>query len=248
MQKIIAEFSGKYALARNEVISEIEIVFSSMLSRWYNLEVMVFFREDFQFEAIAYDHTSCIILQKPIDLSKMKGRNTLKKQLEMDLAKASVLKQTARYKPFERGLIWGEVSACDPEHNLHIDTEIISGERITAVYPSTRIGLHKRRSYTCSLGKKLAFHLRQVEPEMLNETPRLKIIVDRVSKTLVETLLKSNLPGNGPKTVLRCVKRYVGQKSIVLATSPLPKTAIIAVDRELKERVQVEIVKSLQTQ
>jgi len=44
---------------------------------------------------------------------------------------------------------------------------------------------------------------------------------------------------------LRCLKRYVGHKSIVLTTKQLPKAAIIAVDRELKERVQVKVVKSL---
>lgn len=228
-----------------ETIQKIETVFSSMLSLWYRMEVMVFFREDLQIEAIAYDHTGGIILQKPVDLSETRGRNTLKKQLEMHLAKASVLKQTARYKPFERELLWGEISACDVDQNLYIDTEIIQGEQLTAICPINRIGLHERRSNNCALGRKRAFHLRRVEPVMLNGTPRLKVTVDRVSKTLVETLLKSQLEDGGGKTALRCVKRYVGHKSIVLATRPLPKAAVIDVDRELKERVQVEIVKSL---
>lgn len=206
---------------------------------------MVFFRENLQLEAIAYDHTGGSIMQNPIDLSELKGRNTLKKLLEMHLAKAAVLKQTVRYKPFERGLLWGEISASDADQNLYIDTEIIQGERLTAICPINRIGLHERQSNNFSLGKKRAFHLRQVEPVMLNGTPRLKVTVDRVSKTLVETLLKSRLEDVGGRTALRCIKRYVGHKSIVLATRPLPKAVIIAVDRELKERVQVEIVKSL---
>jgi hypothetical protein len=248
VEKIIASLSTKYSLTRYEVVQEIETFFSSILSQWYHQEVLVFFRENLQLEAIAYDHTGGIIMQKAFDLSEMKGRNTLKKQLEMHLAKVSVLKQTVRYKPFERGLLWGEISASDADQNLYIDTEIIPGEPLTAVCPINRIGVHERRSNAFSLGRIRAFHLRQVEPVMLNETPRLKIFLDRVSKTLVETLLNNLLKDSGKKVELRCVKRYVGHKSIVMATSPLPKAAIIAVDRELKEQVQVKIVKSLQTQ
>jgi len=161
------------------------------------------------------------------------------------LAKTSILKQTGRYKPFERGLLWGEISASDPDYNLFIEAEIIPGERIIGICPINRIGFHERRSKRFSLGEKRAFHLRQVVPVVLNGTPRLKIIVDRISKTLVETLLKSYLSASDERTELRCIKRYVGHKSIVLTTRQLPKPAIIAVDRELKERVQVDIVRNL---
>lgn len=245
MQKIITSLSRKHGIPGTEIMANIETFLSSMLSQWYRMEVMVFFRDDFLLEAIAYDRMGGIIMQKPVDLLKFKDRNALNRPLEMIFAKASVFKQTARYKPFEGALLWGEISACDADRNLYIDTEIIQGEQLTAICPINRIGLHERRNSNCSLGRKRAFHLRQVEPVMLNGTPRLKVTVDRVSKTLVETLLKNRLKDGGGKTTLRCVKRYVGHKSIVLTTRPLPKEAIIAVDRELKERVQVKVVKSL---
>jgi hypothetical protein len=37
----------------------------------------------------------------------------------------------------------------------------------------------------------------------------------------------------------------VGHKSIVLATRRLPREAIVAVDRELREQMEVHIVKDL---
>ncbi len=46
MQEIITSFVYKYGLNRAEVMTEIEAVFSAMLSRWYHLPVMVFFRKD----------------------------------------------------------------------------------------------------------------------------------------------------------------------------------------------------------
>jgi hypothetical protein len=61
----------------------------------------------------------------------------------------------------------------------------------------------------------------------------------------VETLLRSQLGPAAERIKIHCSKRYVGQKSIVFTTGRLPKSAIIAVDRELKERVQVKIVKFL---
>lgn len=245
MQNIIASLADKYSLTKAEVMMEIEAVFAARLSQWYRLEVMAFFREDLGLEAVAYNDSGGVIMQQPVDFAELKGRNTLTRLLEAALAKTAVLKQAARYKAFERNLLWGEIAAFDPERNLHIEVEIVPGERVLALCPLNRIGLHERQTADFSPGKRRAFHLRQVEPVFLNGTPRLKITVDRVSKTLVENLLKDRLGPGAEKIGFRCVKRYVGHKSMVLATRPLPKSAIIAVDRELKERIQVKIVKAL---
>jgi hypothetical protein len=245
MQEIIASFTVEYALTKAEVMAEIEAVFAARLSQWYRLPVMVFFRDDLRLEAMAYNQSGGVVMQRLVEMSEIKGRGTLKRQLETNLAKAAVLKQTARYKYFEKELLWGEITACDAEHNLYVETEVIAGERVTAICPANRIGLHERHSGDFAIGRKRAFHLRRVEPVMLNGTPRLKVVVDRVSKTLVETLLRSQLRPDAEKVKIRCLKRYVGHKSIVFSTDRLPKSAIIAVDRELKERVQVKIVKSL---
>jgi hypothetical protein len=245
MKEIITLFTGKYGLTIADVMGEIETVFSSTLSRWYGMDVMAHFREDLQLETVAYNHSGGIILQQQVDLAEIRGRNTLLRQLEENLAKAVVLKQAVRYKSFERELVWGEITAYDTEKNLYIETEPIPGEKVIACCPLNRLGVHERNSLEFTVGRRRAFHLRKVEPVILNGTPRLKVVVDRVSKTLVEKLLKSQLGPRGEKIQIRCVKRYVGHKSIVLTTKRLPKSAIIAVDRELKERVQVKIVKSL---
>ena len=245
MQEIIASFTRKYMLTSPEVMAEIETLFAFRLSRWYRLEVMVFFRDDLRLEAVAYNESGGVVMQRLVEMSEIKGRGTLKRQLETNLAKAAVLKQTARYKYFEKELLWGEITACDAEQNLYVEIEVIAGERVTAICPVNRIGMHERHSGIFAIGRKRAFHLRRVEPVMLNGTPRLKVVVDRVSKTLVETLLRSKLGPDAEKIKIRCLKRYVGHKSIVFSTGRLSKSAIIAVDRELKERVQVKIVESL---
>jgi hypothetical protein len=184
-------------------------------------------------------------MQRLVDLTEIRGPNTLKKHLEKSITKAAVLKQTRYYKSYEKELCWGDIIAHDSEQNIYIETEIIPGQIVTAVCPLNRIGLHERNSGSFSIGMRRAFHVRRIDPVVLGDTPRLKIVVDRVSKTLVETLLRNNLGPEAERISLRCVKRYVGHKSFVLTTRRLPKSTITAVSQELKERVQVNFVKKI---
>ncbi len=241
MQKIISLFTGKYDLTRNEVVSEVEKVFSEILSRRYGCEVMTVFRQDLQLEAVAYNETGGIVQQRIVELNNIRGWNSIKRDLENNLLKASVLKQTRQYKYYEQELRWGEIIAIDAEKNYHVEIEIFPGETVTAVCPLNRVGIHERSSVGFSIGTKRAFHVRRVDPVFLNGTPRLKVVVDRVSKTLVEGLLKEQLGYSAEKMTIRCIRRFVGQKSFVVTSRRIPKPAIMAVTRELKEHMQVRV-------
>ncbi len=244
MQQIIKMFGDQYGLTRSEVMAEIEKVFSDILSQWYRFEVMVIFRQDLQLEAVAYNKSGGVMEQKIIDLEKIRGENSLKRHLEKSLLKAALLKQTRQYKYYEKELRWGEITAIDSGKNYYVETEVIPGETVTAVCPLNRVGLHERSSYNFSIGMKRAFHIRRVDPVLLNGTPRLKVMVDRVSKTLVESLLKEQLGYSAEKMTISCTKRYVGQKSFVVTSRRIPKFAIVAVTRELNERMQVRFVRN----
>ena len=71
MQNIITLFAEKYGLTKGEVTAEIENVFSSVLSRWYRIEVMVFFRNDLQLEAVAYNKVDGVTMQRIVDLTEI---------------------------------------------------------------------------------------------------------------------------------------------------------------------------------
>ena len=245
MQQIISQFAGQYELTKSEVMAEIESIFSSMLSQWYRLEVMVFFREDLQLEAVAYNKVGGVILQRMVDLAEMRGQNTIRRELKKNMAKAAVIKQTRLYKSYEKELRWGEIISWDSGHNLYVETEVIPGKKVTAICPLNRVGQHERNSEHFVTGMKRAFHLRRVNPVLLNGTPRLKVVVDRVSKTLVETLLKEQIGFSAEKMTIRCTKRYVGQKSFVVTSRRIPKSAIVAVTRELNEQMQVRFDRNL---
>ncbi len=245
MQSIILFLASRYALSKAEVIQEIESVFALQLSQFYRREVMVFLREGMQLEVVAYSNKNGIPVQRILDLPAVLSRNQFTTILENHLATAAVIKQVRRLKGFERRLLWGEVIRNRTGDHLLVETEIIPDEPIIATCPLNRIGLHERSSGQLQPGRRRAFHLRRIEPVLVNGTPRTKVILDRVSKTLTENLLRHHLGDAAHRFHFRCLKRYVGHKSIVLTLQKMPREVIVAVDRELQERIEVRIVKAL---
>jgi hypothetical protein len=77
MKEIMILFAEKYGLTINEVMAEMGKVLSAILSQWYRVEVMVVFREDLKLEAVAYDKVGGVILQRSIDIKKMRGTNSI---------------------------------------------------------------------------------------------------------------------------------------------------------------------------
>ena len=245
MQSIILSLASRHALSTAEVTQEIESAFARHLFQWYRQEVMVFLREDLRLEVVAYGKKNGLPVQHLLDLPAVLSRKRFRAFLENHLATAALIKQVRRLKSFERRLLWGEVIRNRAGDHLLVETEIISDEPIIATCPLNRIGLHERHAGRFQPGQRRAFHLRRIEPVLVNDTPRTKVILDRVSKTLTENLLRHYLGDRADRFHFRCLKRYVGHKSIVLTTRRLPREVIIAVDRELQERIEVRIVKAL---
>lgn len=237
--KIIGSFVDRYGLTRGEVMAEIEKSFSQVLSKWHGLETVVMFGDD-QIIAIGYHQALGAVKQTPIDLTTMRGWNTIRRILDSNLGKAACLKEVASYKRNEREMRWGEVIKKKPDGRLYVEIEIESGTTIIATCQSNHVGLHERDQLT--VGQRRAFHLRRVDPVLLNNTPRVKVTVDRVSKTLVENLLQSQLQGR--KVQIHCLNRYVGHKSFVESNVFLPRKAILATSHELNEHIQVTVVKT----
>ena len=243
MQSIIASLASRHGLSRAEVLLEIESAFSALLSRWYRREVLVHFRQDLGLEAVAYVKVNGIVHQRVIDLPEMLGRQRLSDYLERHLETAGVCQLVRRYKPCEHSLLWGEIVGIDAEGNLRVAAEILPGEQVLALCPLNRIGVHERCAGGFQLGQRRAFHLRRVEAMERNGIARVQVVLDRVAKTLVETLLREYLGAEAGRIRCHCLKRYVGHRSLVVTDRRLPKAAILGVDHELRERVEVRILR-----
>ena len=243
MQSIIASLASRHGLSRAEVLLEIESAFATLLSHWYRREVLVHFRQDLGLEAVAYVRVNGIVHQRVIDLPALLGRSRLSDFLEQRLETAGVCQQVRRYKPFEHNLLWGEIVGSDAEGNLRVAAEILPGEPVLALCPLNRIGVHERCTGGFQVGQRRAFHLRRVEAMERNGIARVQVVLDRVAKTLVETLLREQLGTEADRIRCLCLKRYVGHRSLVVTDRRLPKAAILSVDHELRERVEVRILR-----
>ena len=243
MQSIIASLASRHGLSRAEVLVEVESAFSTLLSRWYRRQVLVHFRQDLGLEAVAYARVNGIVHQRVIDLPALLGRARFSDFLEQRLETAGVCGQVRRYKPCEHNLLWGEIVGSDAEGNLRVVAEILPGEPVLALCPLNRIGVHERCTGGFQLGQRRAFHLRRVEAMERNGIARVQVVLDRVAKTLVEALLREQLGAEADRIRYHCLKRYVGHRSLVVTDQRLPKAAILSVDHELRERVEVRIVR-----
>ncbi len=220
-------------------MAEIEKTFSTMLSKWHGQETVVLFGDD-QLMALGYHATSGIVKQTPIELSTMRGWNTIKRLLDKNLAKAACLKEVASYKRKERQMRWGEIIKKQADGSFYVEIEIETGTPIIAFCSRNHIGLHEHDRL--NVGMRRAFHLRRIDPVYLHYIPRVKVVVDRVSKTLVENLLLSQLQKRNVE--IHCLNRYVGHKSFVESSVFLPKKIILAAAHELNEHIQVKVVKA----
>jgi len=238
-QDIIRSFVDKYGLSRGQVIAEIEKTFSSMLSQWHRQNAVAMFSDD-QLVGLGYHENIGVVEQTLIELSTMRGWNTIKRILENNLSKAACLQKVAQYKRIEREIRWGKIISQTSDGGFYVEIEIENESPVFAVCPGNHVGIHERDDLM--VGQRRAFNLRRVEPVFLKNTPRIKVAVDRVSKILVENLLRSQVEKRD--VIIHCLARYVGLKSFVESSAFLPKEVILATSRELNEHIQVKVVKT----
>jgi hypothetical protein len=238
-QDIIRSFVDKYGLSRGQVIAEIEKTFSSMLSQWHRQNAVAMFSDD-RLVALGYHENIGVVEQTLIELSTMRGWNTIKRILENNLSKAACLQKVAQYKRIEGEMRWGKIISQTSDGCFYVEIEIENESPVIAFCPANHVGVHERDELM--VGQRRAFNLRRVEPIFLKNTPRIKVAVDRVSKILVEHLLLSQVEKRD--VIIHCLSRYVGLKSFVESSAFLPKKAILAASRELNEHIQVKVIKT----
>ncbi len=241
-QTIINSFVDAYGLSRGQVIAEIERTFSSMLSRWHRKNVVVIFAEG-QLLALGYHDGPDGPVQASVDMTTLRGWNTIKRILDRNLRIAASLDAVAKYKRKEKHVFWGDIVFRTSEE-LGVEIELEFGVSMLASCPLNYLGRHERdRLHPYA---RRAFHLRRVESVMVGDTPRIQITVDRVSKTLPEKLLLLQLESHCHGIRISCRKRYVGHKSFLTSNCFVPKNVILATARELGEHVELRVVRTTQ--
>ncbi len=243
--KIIDQFVDKYGFPRKRVIIEIERVFSAMLSRWYGMHVAVLHKEN-GFRAYVNSKTTGDSLPREIDLyaEKPKGWETFRRAIERNMLEAACIDQYYRHKG-ARMMAWGTIINIIPGSKLIVQMALAEGFGIFAECLLNRISAHERRTSAFAIGETRAFWVKAIHPVTLNDTPRLSVILNRTAKNLPAMLLKEQLEKQKITDIaVRCSRRFPGHKSFITANKFVPKNAILQVENELHEYVQVNFDKN----
>ena len=236
--QIIEGFVDKYSLPRKQVIGEIEKVFSSMLSRWYRMNVIVLY-SDSSLKAFGYSKTAGCYVQREFDLQKAKPRGweTIKRIIERNMQRAACREDYYLFRN-ARTIGWGSICDIDPGNKLIVQLELSRKFEIYAECAITRIGRYERGTSAFSIGEKRAFWVRAIHPVTLNGTPRLSVTLNRTSRHLPEMLLMEEM--HDKELTVKCSHRYPGKKSFLIANKFIQKNAILNVENELHEYIQVK--------
>jgi hypothetical protein len=242
-EDVLTAFVDQYGLSRAAVLEVIVNTLSQILSRWHQMEVMVLYSEG-RLQAVGYSPYFGGHRDWDIDLRTMRGWNTIKRMLDQAMSRAVCVKDARAFKSREHELRWGEILKHQDE-GLLVEVMMDDGQALLAECPYARIGKHERHSEAFKRGAIRAFHLRRIDPILLNGTPRLRIILDRESKRLPQCLLRERLIAHSVRILglhLVCEQRIVGMKTVIRVNRPIPRDPIIETACELSgERIQVKV-------
>jgi len=248
IEAVLTSFVDQYGLSRAVVLEVIVNTLSRMLSHWHQMQVMVLYSEG-RLQAVGYSPFYGGYRDKDIDLRTMRGWNTIKRMLDQEMTRTVCVQEACAFKSHEHELRWGEILK-HQDDGLLVEVIMDDGQAILAECPYARIGKHERHSDAFKRGSRRAFHLRRIDPILLNGTPRLRVILDRESKRLPECLLRERLEAHKFRMVglnLQCEKRIVGMRAIIRVNHQIPRDPIIETACELSgERIQIKVDKKWQ--
>ena len=250
-EAVLTAFVDQYGLPRGEVLDVIVDTVTRILSKWHQMEISVVY-SDGRLQAVGYSRVKGKFEDSNIDLRSMRGWNTIKWMIENNMDRAVCVREARAFKNHEHELRWGEILKHDNKRQkMIVEISMDDGVTLLAECPYSRIGKHERTPRIFenffSRGSKRAFHLRRIDPVLLNGTPRLRIILDRESKRLPQALLCERLIAHryimsGFK--LFCYRRIVGGITFIRVNKPIPREAIMETTMELNgERIKIDIDK-----
>lgn len=248
LRENILELGQEYGLQEFEVVSTIEDFFSSWLSAIHRQSVLVRLMEDYSLNACALNtltgrFETKSITRQALQINK-KGMNTIRRQIAQRLN----LKAVAREISFlllkcNKRLVQGSIARVDKTTGtMHVEIKVQENQDpLMAVCEYAHQTPLMRKDAHNLQGATMLFRVRRVVLAYWSGVPRVNVFLDRTSKKIVTALVRQNLqdPAGAYKPI--CVKRVAGGYSVVLSRKKLPKEVVLAVDRELKERILVLI-------
>lgn len=230
LRQSLEKLSDKYSLSNEEIVASIEKVVSTVMARVTKKDA------DFHLdrgEIHIYDTNKQVIQADSINKSIMR---LIKSMLIRELYLKSVINEHEAIIRLNNSVIGGYVSRISADGSIYIEAE--NGDRVFyGVCKRIHQTPKERNKY--KLGQYYSFYVNKITlscDHLANE-----VSLSRTSKNLVSGLLQEALLSRFIEDIqVVCKRRIAGIASEVIASKKMPKDCIVAVSRELKERIVVK--------
>lgn len=224
----------KYDLPAPEAALAIEEAISSILSRAFNKDIIANMGDELEVIAMG---------DRRIDLATLSRqlKRQIRYQIERELEKRQSLREQNYLRSLRGRLILGDVRKVSTNGDLTIALEIEDRFRsliLTGLCPVRQVPPHERGCL--HIGATKTFLVTSVLPVLEKDKAKVLIRLSRTSKTLPEKLLREE---TGEQSI-QCRRRIAGAFSEIDTSQGISKEAILAVGKELGERIVVRVVAS----
>lgn len=224
----------KYDLPAPEAALAIEEAISRILSRSFNMDIMVNVGEVLEVIALGDRRIDPTMLSRQL-------KRQIRYQIERELEKRQSLREQEYLRSLRGRIIFGDVRKVSTNGDRTIALEVEDRFRsliLTGICPARQVPPHER---DCLLiGAKKLFLITSVLPVLEKDKAKVLIRLSRTSRTLPENLLREK---TGEQSI-RCQRRIAGAFSEIETSQRIPREVIQSVSNELGERIIVRVVAS----
>ena len=228
-------------LLEDQTADAIETAISRTLSTMLRMDVLVRLDSNLEIIAINRAHTDTEPIR--IDLSEIskQGRRQIRRQIELELEKQQALYECSHLHPLRGQVVSGEIRKISSNGDITVALELddhFQQYTLAGICPSRHLPPKERGLF--SLGEVRMFLVTSVLSVQKRGRFKVQIRLSRTSKTLPERLLRQV---SGLQDI-RCLKRIAGAFCEIETIKFIPKDAIKAVGKELKERIIVRVLEA----
>lgn len=223
---------AKYDLPRPEAALAIEEAITGVLSKAFNMDILVSVGDEMEVVALGNRLLDISILSRQL-------KRQIRYQIERELEKRQSLREQEYLRTLRGRHILGEVRRIAPDGGLTVALEVEDHLRnliLTGTCYARQLPPHERSGL--HIGVRKAFLITSVLPVVEKDKAKVLIRLSRTSKSLPESLLREM---TGEQSI-RCRRRIAGAFSEIETSERIPKEAIQAVGKELGERIIVRVV------
>lgn len=231
---VLQELFDKYRnVPREEIYDAVEISTIRVMQQLHGTAATAVIGDEQVYVSLLKDNTWL-----PIDMSKLhrRAKRRLLDEFEIELMKRQACHDAVYFSTIRGSALTGHIEHIRPAGTLIVQfqfNDALNPIEFFAECPVAHQPPHERQNY--KVGSYFYFMVNSCLPVSNGRQAKVRIVVSRMARELPSRMLTSLTGQNS----IRCTKRIPGGYSRIITKHQIPKTAVNAVGKELRENLQV---------